>query len=146
MAPAGAAAPASPLTVHVSGAVAIPGVVRVPAGSRVADAIAAAGGIVPAADPGSVNLAAPVRDGQQVVVPRRGDGSSPTTADAGGIRLNTASVTELERLPGVGPVLAGRIAGYRDEHGPFDTVEGLLDVPGIGEVKLAALRDAVIVP
>ena len=145
-APAAAATATPSLTVHVSGAVAVPGVVEVPAGSRVADAIAAAGGIVSAADPGAVNLAAPLRDGQQIVVPRAGEGVPPAAASGGGIRINAASVSELEQLPGVGPVLAERIAAHRDEHGPFGTAEDLLDVPGIGEAKLAALRDAVIVP
>lgn len=134
------------LTVHVSGEVASPGLVHLEAGSRVADAVAAAGGAVDSADLGAINLAAPVGDGARIVVPEtRPFGSSGGGAD-GLVRVNAASVEELERLPGVGPVLAGRIASFRDQRGAFESVEELLDVPGIGEAKLAAMRDAVIIP
>lgn len=139
------AGPESAITVHVAGEVRSPGVVRVPAGSRVGVAVAAAGGALPDADLTRVNLAAPLVDGQQVVVPGRGEESEAAPAD-GRIRLNAADAEELEALPGVGPVLAARIVAYREEHGPFGAVEDLLDVPGIGEAKLAALRDAVLVP
>lgn len=135
------------ITVHVSGAVQSPGVVRVPAGARVGEAIAAAGGALPDADLGRVNLAAPLADGQQLSVPRvSAGGEAGAVAGDGRVRLNVAGVEELETLPGVGPVLAERIVAYREEHGPFAVVEDLLDVPGIGEGKLAALRDAVLVP
>ena len=135
------------ITVHVSGAVQSPGVVRVAAGARVGEAIAAAGGALPEADLGRVNLAAPLADGQQLSVPRvSADGEAAAVAGDGRVRLNLAGVEELEALPGVGPVLAERIVAYREEHGPFAVVEDLLDVPGIGEGKLAALRDAVLVP
>lgn len=135
------------ITVHVSGAVQSPGVVRVAAGARVGEAIAAAGGALPEADLGRVNLAAPLADGQQLSVPSvSADGEVAAVAGDGRLRLNLAGVEELETLPGVGPVLAERIVAYRDEHGPFAVVEDLLDVPGIGEGKLAALRDAVLVP
>jgi len=136
------------VTVHVSGAVAAPGLVSVSRGSRVADAVAAAGGALPGADLRSLNLAAPVSDGQQLVVPERVDVAvdGAAVASDGRVRVNTADITALETLPGVGPVLAERIAAYRDQHGPFGAVEDLLDVPGIGEGKLAALRDAVLVP
>lgn len=135
------------ITVHVSGAVQSPGVVRVAAGARVGEAIAAAGGALPEADLGRVNLAAPLADGQQLSVPRMSpDGTAAAAAGDGRVRLNVAGVEELETLPGVGPVLAERILAYREEHGPFTVVEDLLDVPGIGEGKLAALRDAVLVP
>jgi competence protein ComEA len=94
-----------------------------------------------------VNLAAPLADGQQLSVPRvSADGEAAAVAGDGRVRLNLAGVEELETLPGVGPVLAERIVAYRQEHGPFAVVEDLLDVPGIGEGKLAALRDAVLVP
>jgi competence protein ComEA len=131
------------LTVHVSGAVGSPGLIEVPAGSRVADAVAAAGGAVPSADLRGLNLAAPVIDGQQLVVPEAGH------ADVGGrgrVRINVATVDQMQSLPGVGPVLAERIVAHREEHGPFTTVEDLLDVPGIGEGKLAALRESVLAP
>lgn len=134
------------ITVHVSGAVRSPGVVRVAAGSRVGEAIAAAGGALPGADLGRVNLAAPLADGQQLSVPLSGEGEGGAVAGDGRVRLNLAGAEELEALPGVGPVLAERIVAYRDEHGPFAVVEDLLGVPGIGEGKLAALREAVLVP
>jgi competence protein ComEA len=140
-------APAEPaaITVHVSGAVGTPGLVTVPAGSRVADAIAAAGGARPGAELSTLNLAAPVIDGQQLVVPRSGEAAG-TAAAGGRVAVNTAGIEDLERLPGVGPVLASRIVEHRERNGPFTVVEDLLDVPGIGEGKLAALREAVQVP
>lgn len=138
-----AAIDADGITVHVAGEVLRPGLVVVPPGSRVAEAVAAAGGLRPEADASGLNLAAPVVDGQQVVV---GLGStSPATQD-GRVRINSASVTDLELVPGVGPVLAARIVAHRESNGPFVVIEDLLDVPGIGEAKLAALREAVIVP
>jgi competence protein ComEA len=136
------------VTVHVSGPVADPGLVRLAPGSRVADALAAAGGVTAEADLVSLNLAAPVVDGSQVVVPllQPGGAANPGGIDDSGIHVNSADVVQLQQLPGVGPVLAQRIADYRDTNGPFVTVEDLLDVPGIGEGKLAALRDAVTIP
>lgn len=138
------------ITVHVAGEVSSPGLVEVAAGARVADAVAAAGGSTRGADLAAVNLAAEVTDGEQIIIPAiAGD---PATAAAGSlladgrVRINTASAVELENLPGVGPVLASRIAAYRDDHGPFGAVEDLLDVPGIGEGKLATLRDSVALP
>ena len=101
------------------------------------------------ADLSALNLAATVDDGDQVVVPLKGDrtsGRSVTTDDNDGlVDLNYAAAIDLEKLPGVGPVLAQRIYEYREENGPFETVEDLLDVPGIGEAKLAALREALVV-
>ena len=139
------------MTLHVSGAVASPGLVHVPAGSRVADAIAAAGGVLPGADVGSLNLAAPVRDGEQVRVadaaeldPAGGGGGDPP--DDGRVHINDADASTLELLPGVGPVLAARILAHREQHGSFASVEDLLDVPGIGEGRLAAMRDVIAVP
>ncbi len=106
------------------------------------------GGSTRDADLSRINLAAPLRDGEQIVIP-----GVMATATAGGavaadgkVHINSASVGELEELPGVGPVLAERIAVYRDEHGSFAVVEDLLDVPGIGEGKLATLRDSVALP
>jgi len=134
------------ITVHVAGAVAAPGVVEVAADSRVGEALAAAGGVLPGADLARVNLAAPLADGQQVLVPEMSPEGAEAVAGDGRVRLNLADAEELEALPGVGPVLAERIVAYRDEHGPFAVVEDLLEVPGIGEAKLAALREAVLVP
>ena len=139
------------LTVHVSGAVTAPGLVSVPDGSRVADAIAAAGGARPGGKLGNINLAAPVADGMQLVVPWA-DSGPPTPVPAPGteagkfpVDLNRSGVDELTGLPGVGEVLATRIMAYRETHGPFETLEDLLDVPGIGEGKLAGIRDHAVV-
>jgi competence protein ComEA len=117
----------------------------------VADAVAAAGGLLPGAATTGVNLAAPLSDGEQVVIPgpeggEPGSGVATGRGDDGKVHLNRATAGDLETLPGVGPVLAERIIEYREQHGPFTTVEDLLDVPGIGEAKLAALRDRVVVP
>ncbi|MGQ0849962.1 MAG: ComEA family DNA-binding protein [Actinomycetota bacterium] len=143
-----APAESSDITVHVAGWVASPGLVVVPEGSRVADAVAAAGGLLPGAVVETINLAAPITDGEQIVVSGpadRGTLAGGQSSD-GKIHLNRADAAELETLPGVGPVLAQRIIEYRDEYGPFAAVEDLLDVPGIGEAKLASLRDLIVVP
>ena len=132
----------SEMTVHVAGEVMSPGLVRIPSGSRVADAVAAAGGFTEDAEAATLNLAAPILDGQQVVV---GGPGSPEAA-SGMVSLNRASAPELEVLAGVGPVLASRIVAHREANGPFTAVEGLLDVPGIGEAKLSTIRDYVVVP
>jgi competence protein ComEA len=123
-----------------------PGLVEIARSGRIADAIAAAGGTTSLANLAAINLAAPLRDGEQIVVPSvmvagPGDG----VAD-GRVRLNTATARQLEEISGVGPVLAERIIAVRSELGGFESVEDLLDVPGIGEAKLAAMRDAVVVP
>jgi competence protein ComEA len=134
------------ITVHIAGEVVAPGLVLVSSDARVADAVAAAGGSTRRADLSRVNLAAPLHDGEQIVIPSPNADAGDATVTDGRVRINDASVGELEQLPGVGPVLAGRIAAYRDENGPFSAVEDLLDVPGIGEGKLATLRDAVALP
>lgn len=137
------------VTVHVSGAVRRPGVFRLSAGARVVEAVEAAGGVTPTAAVGAVNLAAEVTDGQQIVVPDLVDGvaSRVDTGVADGVVVvNQATAAELESLPGVGPVLAGRIISHRDEHGPFESPEDLLDVAGIGEATLARLRPLVRIP
>ncbi|SHI67575.1 competence protein ComEA [Tessaracoccus bendigoensis DSM 12906] len=141
---------APPLRVHVAGAVVRPGVVSVPAGSIVQDAIVAAGGLAADAGPAELNLAAPVTDGMQILIGSaddpRGEVSTPGgsgPADAGGrINLNTASPEQLEELPGIGPVTAAAIVAWRDEHGGFTAVEELQEVSGIGPKtfeKLASL-------
>ncbi|WP_375390362.1 ComEA family DNA-binding protein [uncultured Amnibacterium sp.] len=143
------AAPApTPLLVHVSGAVRRPGIVALPAGARVVDAIAAAGGPAATADTDGINLAARVNDGQQVVVPDAG--APPTAAAAAGaagtggpISLSTATAEQLETLPRIGPAMAARILAYRDAHG-FATVDDLGNVGGIGPKTLEALRDLVV--
>lgn len=133
------------IEVHVAGWVVSPGVVRIPDGSIVADAIEAAGGLRAGALPDLINLATPLRSGDQVVVPGPMETGEAAAAD-GLLALNRANSTELQGLPGVGPVLAERIVAYREKNGPFSVVEDLLEVPGIGESKLASIRDLVRVP
>ncbi|MFL6207194.1 MAG: helix-hairpin-helix domain-containing protein [Acidimicrobiales bacterium] len=142
------------LVVHVAGAVVSPGLHELPAGSRVADAIAAAGGLTPAADAARINLAAPVSDGERVYVLAVGEqeppvavgvGDAPEGAPAGPVNLNTADAEALDALPGVGPATAAAIIEHRGKVGAFTSVDELLDVPGIGEAKLEALRDLVTV-
>ena len=140
------------IVVHVSGRVLRPGLVRVDGSARVGEVIMAAGGVLPGARLGEINLAAPVADGGQVLVP--GPGSAPRTGGWSGdgsqdghrVSINRATSRELEGVPGLGPVLAARIIDYREAGGPFREVEDLLDVAGIGEKKLAALREYIVVP
>jgi competence protein ComEA len=141
-------APVRRLLVHVVGAVRTPGLYRLDDGSRVDDAIGAAGGPKPKADLDAINLAAPVADGQQVVVPVRGSGTAPAGAGssgtaAGPVHLNTATLEQLDTLPGVGPVTAQKILDYRDEHGAFSSVDELDAVPGIGPARMAELKNLV---
>jgi len=139
------------ITVHAAGEVRKPGLVEVPAGSRVASVIDAAGGFSSAADQSAINLAAPVVDGQQIVVYARiaavdGAGGAASVAGDGRVVVNQADADALEAIPGVGEVLAERIVAHRLANGLFGVVEDLLDVPGIGESKLAAMRDYVRIP
>ncbi len=137
------------IVVHVSGQVVSPGLVEVAFDARVADVIAAAGGVTHRANLLEVNLAEPVVDGQQLVVPAEGSqngGNASVTGTDSRVRINDADAASLETLPGVGPVLAAAIVDHRAEYGSFRSVEDLLDVPGIGEQKLASLRDRIIVP
>jgi competence protein ComEA len=142
-------APATQLLVHVVGAVRKPGLYRLEEGSRIDDALAAAGGARAKAALDLVNLAAPVADGQQIVVPRRGAEDVAGPAGAGEaapgakVHLNTATLEDLDTLPGVGPITAQKILDYRDEHGAFGSVEELDAVPGIGPARLAELRELV---
>ncbi|MGH2685140.1 MAG: helix-hairpin-helix domain-containing protein, partial [Actinomycetota bacterium] len=132
---------------HAAGAVARPGVYRLPPGSRVTDLVEAAGGITADAAPDHLNLAAEVIDGQQVYVPRVGEAPPPSGATGAGpvgpLDLNTATAAQLEELPGIGPATAQAILDHRERDGPFRSVEELLEVRGIGEAKLASLRDLV---
>jgi competence protein ComEA len=142
-------APVQKLLVHVVGAVREPGLYRLDDGSRVDDALRAAGGPKPKAALDLINLAAPVADGQQVIVPLRGaDGAAGSTAagsaaPVGPVHLNSATLEQLDTLPGVGPVTAQKILDYRNEHGAFSSVEELDSVPGIGPARLAELKNLV---
>jgi competence protein ComEA len=142
-----AAAPANRLFVDVVGAVRRPGLYRLPDGSRVADAVSRAGGATRKADLSLVNLAAPLADGLQVVVPRRQSGSAGapggSTTPAGPVHLNTATLEQLDALPGVGPVTAQKILDYRQKNGAFTSVDDLDAIPGIGPARLDTLRDLV---
>ncbi len=135
--------------VSVRGAVVAPGVYRLAPGSIVQDALEAAGGVLPEGDASRLNLAAPLSDGQEVRVPLIAPSPAPgtpqtaTSSGSGKINLNTATLEELESLPGVGPVLAQRIIEYRDQHGPFQSVDDLLNVDGIGPALLNKIRDLV---
>jgi competence protein ComEA len=136
--------------VHAAGAVRRPGVYRVGPGARVTDVIEAAGGASPDADLNRLNLAAPVADGTQVYVPRLGEAVPASTTNgpatpAGPLDLNTATLEQLDELPGVGPATAKAILAERDRRGRFRSVDDLLDVRGIGPAKLDALRDLVTV-
>jgi competence protein ComEA len=131
--------------VHVAGEVRRPGVYRVPAGGRVLRAVRAAGGPTRRADLSGLNLAAPVQDGQQVRVPGRVPSAGVSAGGPSGpVSLSGATAQELDALDGVGPTLAARIVAWRDQHGGFTSVEQLLDVPGIGEGRLEALRPHVV--
>jgi len=139
----------SRLVVHVTGAVAQPGLYRLNEGTRVADAVVRAGGATASADTAAVNLAAPLADGMQVLIPSRVAGAAGTAAagtapaPAGRVSLNAASVDELDELPGVGPVTAQKIVDYRTAHGGFRSVDDLDAIPGIGPVRIDQLRDLV---
>lgn len=141
------------VVVHVGGKVRRPGVVRLPAGSRVEDALRAAGGALPGVDSGVLNLARQLADGEQVLVGATAGavgaaaaaGASPGPAPGGGgvVDLNIATVADLDGLPGVGPVLAQRIVDYRSQHGPYASVDQLREVSGIGERKFEDLKARV---
>ena len=155
-APATSAVPVD-IVVHVAGAVQQPGIHRVPPEARVADAVLAAGGLAPDADPDAINLAAPLADGDRVYVPRVSDGvvvpvgvtgaGGAAEASSGGpprpVSINGASADELDALPGVGPATAAAIVAHRDRFGPFSSIDGLADVRGIGPTKLEAIRPLV---
>jgi competence protein ComEA len=144
------------LVVDVAGEVRRPGVYRVPPGSRVDSAVQQAGGVTRRGESAAVNLAMPLQDGQQIVVPRRGvatagsaapggssSAQSPGAAPSQPISLSMATVEQLDTLDGIGPTLAGRIVEYREAHGGFRSIDELRQVDGIGDKRFAALREAV---
>ena len=138
------------LIVHVVGEVRRPGLYRLREGARIADAVRRAGGARRGADLAALNLAAPLVDGVQVLVPARSaPGVAPAAASgdtdvpAGPVSLSSATIEELDELPGVGPITAQKIIDYRAEHGPFASVDDLDAVPGIGPTRIEQLRDLV---
>lgn len=157
----------SPLIVYVTGAIRQPGVIALPAGSRVTDAIEAAGGLAPEADASGVNLAAPVHDGQHLVIPRAGEvlPTQPASATAAAqpgakappatptpaytadlpLNLNTATQADLETLPSIGPTRAQAILAYREAHGAFARIEDLLNVPGIGPTLFERIKALITI-
>ena len=155
--------PAAEVVVDVAGWVRHPGVYRLHVGDRVIDAIDLAGGAKPRADLTSLNLASLLTDGEQIIVYRigsagagasgvgstiiTGSGASGTSGSGSGdlVNLNTATLDQLESLPGIGPVLAQKILDYRTENGPFKTIEGLMDVSGIGDKRFADLKPHITV-
>lgn len=145
----GSGSPSSRVVVDVVGAVRRPGLYRLPQSARIADAVARAGGSTSKADLAQVNLAAPLADGEQIVVPGRGAsapaGTAPAAASSSApVQLSTATLEQLDSLPGVGPVTAQKILDYRQEHGAFHSVDELDAVPGIGPKRLDQLRDLVV--
>ena len=140
------------LVVHVVGEVRRPGLYRLRDGARIADAVHRAGGALRDADLAAVNLAAPLVDGVQILVPARavapsgspaGSGGGATGAATGPVSLSSATLEELDQLPGVGPITAQKIVDYRTEHGPFASVDDLDAVPGIGPTRIEQLRELV---
>jgi competence protein ComEA len=151
--PTETAAAATVVVVDVVGAVRRPGLYRLEQGARIADAVARAGGATAKADVALINLAAPLADGEQVVVPKRG-AAAPSAAPSGvqgsaglppsgPVHLSTATLEQLDSLPGIGPVTAQKILDYRQKHGAFTSVDALDAVPGIGPARLDQLKDLV---
>jgi competence protein ComEA len=141
---------AAQVVVDVAGAVRRPGLYHLARDARVADAIAAAGGSLPRADVDAVNLAAPVADGVQVLVPRRVPGGAASASGSGSVsgpvNLNSATAEQLDALPGIGPSTAAKIVAYRQAHGAFRSLSELDAVPGIGAGRLAQLKGLVVPP
>jgi competence protein ComEA len=144
--------PAARVVVDVVGAVRRPGLYRLEQGTRIADAVARAGGATGKADLSMVNLAAPLADGEQVVVPKRGAAGAAAGAGAAGaeaapttgpVHLSTATLEQLDSLPGIGPVTAQKILDYRAKHGAFTSVDELDAVPGIGPSRMDQLHDLI---
>jgi competence protein ComEA len=134
---------AGTLFVQVVGAVVNPGVYELPPDSRVMDAVALAGGLTAKADPASVNLARVIQDGEQLVIGTSGGPSSSKNSLPAKININNATIDDFDELPRIGATLAERIVAFREANGPFSSIEGLLEVPGIGDLTLAGMRDKI---
>lgn len=148
--PSASASPSGELVIDVEGKVKRPGIVTLPAGSRVHDAVAEAGGVRGRVDTSTLNMARVLTDGEQILVgvePVAGGaattGGTPASGPSARISLGTATLEQLDTLPGIGPVTAQAILDHRTEHGPFASVDDLLDVKGIGEKTLSDIRDQV---
>ncbi len=146
----------APLIVHISGAVKKPGVYSLPRESRVQDAVALAGGLLEQADAEIINLAARLSDGDKIHIPAQGEDltrfmaanpalNSAESGTSAPINLNTATLNQLDALPGIGPAKAADILAYRQQNGPFQSIEDLLKVPGIGATILEGIRDQIFV-
>jgi len=153
----------APLAVHVIGAVPRPGLYEFPEGSRIQDAIDAAGGLLAEADESGLNLAALLEDGQQLSIPYAAGAAPPeegtvlnlpSSDEEGGtdevieeelININSATLEELDSLPGIGPTTAQKIIDYRDENGPFTVIEDILNVSGIGPATFEDIKDLITV-
>ncbi|MBA3276328.1 MAG: ComEA family DNA-binding protein [Chloroflexia bacterium] len=139
------------IVIMIDGAVATPGIVRLPAGSRLQAVVEAAGGLAPNADASHLNLAARIGDGEHITISAMptlatpSDGGNGTPADSASslININTSGVSELDQLPGVGPAIAQRIVDYRETNGPFDSVDELAEIDGISEAMVEELRPLV---
>ena len=131
------------VVVHVAGAVRRPGVYRLPAGSRVTDAVKRAGGLSGRANPDAINLAARLSDGQQVVVAGAGAGPAAAGGQSGPISLGSATPEQLDQVDGIGPVTAQKIIEFRDEHGGLSSIEQLDEVDGIGPSTMESLRSSL---
>ena len=145
--PAKPVASTARVVVHVAGAVRQPGLYELKEGQRIADAIARAGGATAKADTAAVNLAAPLADGMQVLIPSRVAGAAGAAARSAGpgarVSLSSATVEQLDELPGIGPVTAQKIVDYRAKNGGFRSVDDLDAIPGIGPARVEQLRDLV---
>jgi len=150
----------TPIIVHVIGAVVRPGLYTFPQGSRVQDAVSAAGGLLAEANPNLINLAAKLKDGQQLEIPAAGGGIPGAASTAAGpftvlstpgvktnnanlVNINTATVNELDTLPGIGPTTAQKIIDYRILHGPFSKIEEIMNVSGIGPATFDRIKDLI---
>src|SRR2546421_6637731 len=149
--PSAGTAPANTIVVDVVGAVRKPGVYDFAQGARVIDAVRATGGFMPGAEPQAINLARPLVDGEQVVVPKKGEAPAPAAGGAsaqqpgGKVNINSATESDFENLPGIGPVLAQKIVDYRTQQGPFRSIQDLMKVTGIGQKKFDSLQAYVSV-